>query len=165
MPRRTLWFDTLLEHDITVASALLLDLISQASETEARLAGMTLLRTIIVLTLAYTVHDAGEGSQNVFMGLGIAQQEQFVAGVGSLPKPDTTGDFPQRGWIYRAGWRIFGFAADQPAVDVVRIDKDIRSQRKLDNGVLYVRFQQTLNEGAASVVNVTGIIRQLWLLT
>ena len=154
MPRRTLWIDTLVNSPLTVASILLLSLNTNLSVTDARLAGMTLFRTIIVLNLAYAVHDSGEGSQGIDLGIGIAQQDAFSAGAAAMPNPGTLGDQSTRGWVYRTRQRVYGFAADQPAVDFVRIDKDIRSQRKLDNGILYLIASQFLQEGAASATQV-----------
>ena len=101
MPRRTLWIDTLVNSPLTVVSILLLSLNTNLSVTDARLAGMTLLRTIIVLNLAYAVHDSGEGSQGIDLGIGIAQQDAFSAGAAAMPNPGTLGDQPTRGWVYR----------------------------------------------------------------
>ena len=95
------------------------------------------------------------------MGIGVASQESFAA--GSLPDPEIVGDFPTRGWVYRARYRIFGFAADQPQYMTRRIDLDIRAKRVLDNGESYLRGVNTNEEGTTGNVTVSGMIRQLWL--
>ncbi len=124
---------------------------------------MTLLRTIIGLDLAYAVHDAGEGSQRMSLGIGMAERIAFDA--NTLPNPGNAGNFPPRGWVWRAQWRVFGFAADQPAVSVRRVSLDLGSRRKLDNGVSYFIQENIAIEGVAASVRITGMIRQLWLLT
>ena len=74
MPSRpTIWIDTLVNSDLSVATRLLLSLNTILSENDARLSSMTLIRTILLMTLVYTVHDSGEGSQLVDFGIGIAQ--------------------------------------------------------------------------------------------
>jgi len=123
---------------------------------------MTLLRTIIGLDVAYAVHDAGEGSQRMSLGIAMADRTAFDA--PSLPNPGNAGNFPPRGWVWRSQYRIFGFAADQPAVFTRRIDLDLGSRRKLDNGVSYFIQENIAIEGVASSVLMTGMIRQLWLL-
>jgi len=163
MPGRMLWIDTLLNDAVASGGQFARDLTTQFSTEETRLAQMTLMRTIMGVDLAYTVHDAGEGSQLFALGLGVESQEAFAAGVH--PDPFTTGDFPTRGWVFRGVWRVFGFAADQPAVFTARIDKDIRARRKLENGLSFIVGDNLALEGAASAITVTGIIRQLWLVT
>ena len=165
MPSRpTIWIDTLVNSDLSVATRLLLSLNTILSENDARLSSMTLIRTILLMTLAYTVHDFGEGSQLVDFGIGIAQQEAFSAGAGSIPNPAILSDNLTRGWVFRGRYRLFGFAADQPTVAPVFIDKDIRSQRRLDNGIPYLTATQALLEGAASTTRILGLVRQLWLV-
>jgi len=130
---------------------------------QSRLAQMTLMRMIVRLDIAYTVHDAGEGSQRVGIGFGIESREAFAGGVH--PDPLTTGDFPTRGWIYRGAWRVFGFAADQPAISVRELNFDIRARRKLENGVSFMVIDNQAVEGVAATVRVLGIVRQLWLVS
>jgi len=132
---------------------------TNVSSTQSR-RGWTCIRTIIGLDVAYSVHDAGEGSHNWWMGIGVASQEAFAA--GAVADPFNATDHPVRGWLFRSGGRVFGFAADQPAVYSHRIEKDIRAMRKLDNGEMFVEFQNTLNEGAATTIHFDGFIRQYW---
>ncbi len=161
MPR--VWIDTNLNNDVAVAATGFLSLMTDVSAPETRLTQMTLLRTIIGLDLARTTHDSGEGSERLAIGVGIASQEAFAA--GSLSDPEDSSDFPTRGWVWRASYRIFGFAADQPAIFTRRIDLDLRSQRKLENGESFCTFQNTALEGTSGVVRVLGLIRQLWLVS
>ncbi len=142
---------------------MLLPLTLTATDTPTRFDRLTLLRTIIGLDVAYTVHDAGEGSQRVSLGIGVAEQVAFAT--PALPNPGNAGDFPPRGWVYRGVHRVFGFASDQPTVFTRRIDLDIGARRKLDNGVSYLITENIAVEGVASSINITGVIRQLWLIS
>jgi len=163
MPGKMLWIDTLPNAVVGSGSQAALDLTAQFTSEETRLSQMTLMRTVLRLDISHTVHDSGEGSQRVGIGLGIESQEAFAAGVH--PDPLTVGDFPMRGWVYRGIWRVFGFAADQAAVDVARVDLDLRSRRKLESGISFIIMQNAAQEGVTGAVTVVGIVRQLWLVT
>jgi len=163
MVGRMLWIDTLVNSDVASNGQEAVDLTVDFTSEETRLAQLTLMRSILRIDIAYTVHDSGEGSQRLSLGLGVESQEAFAAGVH--PDPNVAGDFPARGWVYRGSWRVFGFAADQPAVNVARVDLDMRSRRKLENGLSFAVMDNTPMEGVAAVVRVTGWIRQLWLVT
>ncbi len=162
MPRR-MWIDTTVSLTPALGAAGSMSLITGISSTQTRGDQMTLLRTIIGLDLAHNVHDAGEGSVLTSIGIGITSQEAFSASI--FPDPQTATDFPTRGWVWRAQYRTWSFAADQPAVFTRRVDLDLRSMRKLENGEAYLTVFSTLFDGAASVVSTTGLIRQLWLVS
>jgi len=151
--------------NITLGSGLIINqslILEGGGTAPTRFDRMTLLRTIIGLDIAYSVHDAGEGSQRVSIGIGMADRVAFDT--PALPNPGNASNFPPRGWVWRSVYRIFGFAADQPAVFTRRIDVDLGSRRKLDNGVSYAIFENIAIEGVAASMNITGIIRQLWLV-
>ena len=159
----TIWIDTLLNLQISSGSQGSQTLQSQLSVVEARFAGLTLLRTIIGLNLGHLVHDSGEGSQIIDLGIGITSQEAFAAAI--LPDPNVSTDFPTRGWIFRGRYRTYGFAADQAAVFQERVDKDIKARRKLENGEAYIVVNNVPDQGTTGTVHVGGLIRQLWLIT
>jgi len=162
---RTMWVDFLVDRQLASgAAADAVNLTSSVVESEARIARMTLLRTIIGLDLAYLVHDSGEGSQQVSLGIAVASREAFETAL-ALSDPETASDRPTRGWVYRARYRVYGFAADQPAIFNVRIDKDLRGKRVLENGVLVMTFHNAPEEGVASAVLVSGYVRTLWSLS
>ncbi len=158
----TIWIDTIIGLVAGSGAGVNTSLMTGVSSTQTRFDRMTLLRTIVGVDVGYSVHDAGEGSQNIHLGIGVTSQEAFAA--GALADPETATDFPARGWIWRWSGRVFGFAADQPAVFTRRIDIDLRSKRKLENGEVYAAFTNLPHEGSASSVDVTGLIRQLWLV-
>ncbi len=163
MPK-TFWSDTLVDNQASSGGAQVnTSLFNQFSIAESRLVSLTLLRTIIGLDIAHLIHDSGEGSQTVELGIGVVSQDAFAAGGGALPSPVVQNDFPTRGWVWRARFRTYGFAADQPAVYNNRVDLDIRARRKLENGVSILSVVNTPDQGTAGTINVIGLIRQLWL--
>ena len=159
----TVWLDTLIDQQVGTGGQDTQGLMGTHAPATLRLSGLTLLRTIIGIDVAHLIHDSGEGSQDVTMGIGVASQEAFVA--SAIPDPNQTDDYPPRGWIWRARYRTYGFAADQAAVFNQRIDKDIRSRRKLDNGECYFVTNNSADQGTTGTINVIGLIRQLWLIT
>jgi len=162
MPR--LWIDTNFNFVVSTGTPVMLTLNAFISTDVARVAQMTLQRTIVGLDLARTVHDSGEGSERIAVGIGITPQVAFAAGVASVADPLTDADFPTRGWVWRSTYRIWGFAADQPAIFTRRVDLDLRSQRKLENGESFIAGSLANIEGANSTVSVVGLVRQLWLV-
>ena len=163
MPR--LWIDTAGSLTLSSGSGTAqISLMTDVTRQETRLAQMTLLRTIIGLNIGNTVHDSGEGSQLISIGIGVVSQEAFALGTTATPSPHLDNNFPPRGWVWRARYRTFGFAADQPTIFTQRIDLDMRSQRKLENGEAFLRGVNEDIEGVASQVTIHGLIRQLWLV-
>jgi len=160
MPR--IWIDTHLNMSMASGAQDLVSLMTGVSSAQTRFDRMTLLRTIVGIDVAYTVHDSGEGSQNVAIGVGIASQEAFAA--GTVSDPNSATDFPTRGWVWKWRGRIFGFAADQPAIMSRRIDIDLRGMRKLENGEAFIVANNDPNEGTATAIEITGLLRQLWLV-
>ena len=160
MPR--LWIDTNIHSDIASGTTSSVTLMTGVSSTQTRFDQMMLLRTIIGLDIFPVVHDEGEGSQHLALGIGIASQEAFSAGV--FLDPQTSTDYPTRGWVWKAQYRIWGFAADQPAVFNQRVDRDIRAMRKLENGEAYLTMFSNALEGVQIAIKVIGLVRQLWLV-
>jgi len=159
----TLWLDTLMGITNGSGGTQFQSLMGGFAAAQTRLQSMTLLRTIIGLDVGYNVHDSGEGSQNVAFGIAIAETDAFATGIAALPNPEVPLDFPRLPWVWRARYRVFGFAADQPTIFTRRIDLDIRAQRKLENGIAYLITTNTPLEGVAATVFVSGYVRQLWL--
>ena len=159
----TIWIDTRMNDNVAAGGGTLKkSLMSGVSSTQTRFDRMTLMRTIIGIDVGHFIHDSGEGSSVLAMGIGATSQEAFAAGI--LADPETETDFPARGWVWRAEYRLYSFAADDPTVDNRRIDLDLRSRRKLENGEMYFHAVNNGIEGVNVVLRVNGYIRQLWLV-
>ena len=76
---KTFWADTLLDLDVAISGEASQSLVAEFSNEEMRLAQLTLMRTIIGVDVAYVVHDSGEGSARIDLGIGIISQEAFAA--------------------------------------------------------------------------------------
>ena len=164
MPARRLWTDTIIDLTQGSGGALgFVDLTSTFLSNEMRLAQLTLVRTIVGIDIAYSVHDAGEGSQQASCGICVISREAESA--SAIPGPQTANDYPIRPWVWRARYRVFGFAADQPAVYTARVDLDLRSQRKLENGELVFIARNDPEEGTASTLLFSGLVRCLYLVS
>ncbi len=159
----TLWIDDLMS--LSVAAG------SQSSQTlgpasltdiEDRLLRLTLLRTIVRIDVAPTVPDSGEGDQVIDMGIAVVSMEAQAA--SAFPDPVVESDFPTRPWLYRARYRVYAVAAGDQNREIVRIDKDLRGKRKLENGKLMFIVDNSDNQGVSSPCQITGIIRQLYLI-
>jgi len=156
----TLWVDTLLSLAVASGGLDIDQLTAEFSVEDLRMGRMTLLRTIIRADLAATVRDSGEGDQIVDLGIGIVPREA----IGNVPDPSVATDHPTRGWIWRARYRVYASAVDDQFVDPIRIDLDLRSKRKLDNGLAFLEIQNQPNQGVATAITMSGLIRQLWLV-
>ena len=155
----TVWIDTLHGDNLGSGSQSVIEL---RSSSVAAGRGMTLLRTIICHDYSYTIHDSGEGTQVLDIGIGVGSVEAVTAGV--VPDAKDELEFPTVGWVYRCRHVLHGFAADQAAIDVRTVYRDLRGRRKLGNGKCYLVWDNTPSSGVASSINMTGITRQLWQL-
>jgi len=163
MPGRMLWIDTAFVQAVASAGTAAVSMTQQFSDAESRLVQMTLMRTIIGMDVGATVHDSGEGSTRFDFGIGVVSQAAFA--VPTLPSPAIVTEFPIRGWVIRERHRLFAFAADDPTIFTRRIERDLRSRRKLENGEMFIRFDNTAQEGTSVAITVTGLVRQLWLVS
>ena len=159
----TLWFDTLLNDDVaSAAQVVILMGAPGASVTERRVQQYTLLRSILSFDIMPTVRDSGEGDQQVSLGMGVVSTESAAS--AAVPDPETPTDYPIRGWVWRNRYRIYASAADDQNVDHVRVETDLRGKRKIENGQMVLIVKNTSNQGTATPVTLTGIIRLLYLV-
>jgi len=161
MRRRRAWSDT------RIASAAM-DLNEQSKDD--LLAGLSPTETKTVSRILLDMHfmyDGDEGTEStvvVDLGIGVVSKEAFD--LGTFPDANTIADYPQQGWLYVA---TLPLAISQPAAGGIhRLDAhfkaDIRGQRKVDRGVLFMTQNATLLEGTdpGNIVRV-GRIRALCL--
>ncbi len=139
MPGRMFWMDTIFDQDIAAGGSASQSLITGLTDVDTRLSQMTLMRTIVRMDIAPAVMDSGEGSVVVDCDIGIVTQVAFA--FPTLPNPAAEGDFPVRGWVWRARWRVWVTAADRAVVVWRQVDVDLRSRRKLENGELFVIWE------------------------
>ena len=157
--RQRVWSDLLLATGIADGGQALDTLLGNVTENEA--VGSTLVR--LVLHLKFTVASVGSvvGEQALDIGVGVASQEAFAA--GTVPDPNVSLEYPQRGWV----WVDRFWVRDSTARDSVfepEVTVDIRSARRIDRGVVYLVANNTSQFGTGFIVRMSGRVRLLRLL-
>jgi len=152
-PRRSReWQDTFIDESGAVADtdeALLVD----TTETNK---GKTLVRMIIDLTaLPDAIVFANTSVMEVDLGIGMVSTEVVLGSINV----GLVGEVPQSGWLWRR--RVF---VGRDGSYLLRIEADIRAQRKLLYGEPRLFVAYSLQAGTAFTVDVTGLIRCLYLL-
>jgi len=158
MPRATDWIDTLVALDVANNAQDNVSLMTGVAPVNVR--RQTLVRTILELSFHSATVAGVWGTQRLSIGVGITSQEAFAAGV--LADPNTAGDQPSRGWIYRNRIVVGQNGVGGPVVH--QVSKDIRAMRKLDDGECFLTIANDAGLGTSFTCTVEGIIRQLWLL-
>ncbi len=156
--RATDWIDTLVVMSASSGAQDFLSLMTGVAPVNVR--RQTLVRTIIDLELFSTTVAGAWGTQRIDLGVGIASQEAFAAGV--LADPDVAGDQPSRGWIFRTRRMVSQNGIGGQILHHVHVD--IKAGRKLDDGEAYIIMNSTADLGTAFTTRAVGIVRQLWLL-
>ena len=157
MARRTKWEDTLVQQSIANGGSAMQTLMGNVTPNESE--GETLTRCIGELSL-FAVAAGAFGVQRIDLGIGIASQEAFAAGVVS--DPTTADEEPSRGWVYRQRCVVAQNGAGMNPI--YRCTFDIRAQRKIDGAELFITFDNRDETGTTFLVAVSGLVRCLFLL-
>jgi len=156
--RRTMWEDTLFNE--ALGTGLQLRKAIDGTNSVADSQGMTLTRLIVDLTFLSRTVSGGWGVANVDIGMGLTSREAFTAGVLADPQAET--EEPSRGWIYRN--RIL-VSQNGTGTDVIqRITVDLRTQRRLDEGRIFIVVDHLVILGTAFTLHIGGITRALFKL-
>jgi len=159
MPRRASdWIDSLVNFAVGSGGQAHVSLMTGVAPVNVR--RQTLVRTILRISFSSVTVAGSWGTQIADIGIGITSQEAFAAGV--LADPITPGDQPSRGWIYRN--RVVPYQNGDAGPLVTTLQADIRAGRKLDDGECFLVVNNSPLLGTTFTIQVTGIIRQLWLL-
>jgi len=123
----------------------------------ADIAGKTIIRMLVDLSIHPTVPSSIFGGQVVTIGAGIITTDAFLA--NSLPDLNAPDEEPIRGWIFKN--TRFAFDSEN-SFQYDRLSLDLRSQRKLDlDTEVYINILNTDMTGTAFAVEVTGLVRML----
>ena len=155
MPRPTDWVDTIINQAVNNGGETIIDLLSSLSPADMR--GATLIRTLVSLSFQSGTVAGAWGTQRFDTGIGISSQEAFAA--SALPDPSSSTDKPARGWIYRTSVGVSQNGAGSPVL-FERV-ADIRGARKIENGDLFIIFNNTAILGTSFNGQVMGLIRLL----
>jgi len=158
MPRPTDWIDTTLNLELPATAQTIQSLMTGVAPVNMR--GMTVIRTLISLEMFSDTIAGAYGVELMDIGIGIASQEAFVAGV--LPDPKTATDKPPRGWMWRTAKLVAQNGTGAPVI--VSLEADIRGARKVENGEVYIIADNSPIKGTTFQVNIRGLVRQLYKL-
>ncbi len=104
-----------------------------------------------------------DGVMEIDLGIGVSASEAFVAQV--MPDPNVEGDYPTLGWIY-VSTRAVHFNNSSGTVEswhYPELHFDIRAARKVDKGILYAVWNNTVVDATGFSVRMSGRIRALCL--
>jgi len=116
------------------------------------------------MVLPQNLPDNTIGAVSVDLGIGVAAEEAFNAGV--VPDPDQASESPARGWLWRDRMvMVSNHITGPPVNDIFQVSEvraDIRAMRKVDRGILYMRsIARELNPTDFAPVRIVGIVRVL----
>ncbi len=151
--RRREWEDNFIDEAGTTAEtdeALLIDV------TESN-KGKTLVRMIIDLAVLPTsIIFNSTDVMELNLGIGLVSSEVVTGSINV----GISGELPQSGWL----WRRRLLVMEAGNAGLIKIDADIRSQRKLLYGEPRLFLSYALEAGTSFNVSVTGLIRCLYLM-
>jgi len=158
MRRRRAWSDTLVSATLAASATLKFDLLATLTPSDTK----TVTRVVLDITATPPVTNSLADRVNVVhVGIGVVSLEAF--NLETLPDMNAVADYPQQGWLYVATQRVFKQAeAGILTILPAHFSVDLRAQRKVDRGVL---FMSLLNIGNNGVDNVDwfGRVRALCL--
>jgi len=152
--RDTIWVDTLF-NDVLGAGTQQVHSLMGGIDPLTR--GGTLTRTLVCLYAVPSPIGGAAGMQMVNIGVGVASQEAFTAGIVADPQEEN--DFPQGGWVYRCRHAVIDDPT--PGYPTPLIKEDLRAMRKINRGELYLTFVSEAGQGVAFAVRLVGIVRCL----
>ena len=122
--------------------------------------GHTVVRTIGSLWLASDNAAAAWGTGKVDIGLGVISQEAVGASV--WPDPNSSLDYPVRGWTFRERCGVFQNGVGTPIF--TRCVFDTAAGRKLETGEYYLMATHEVHSGTSFVMRLFGSVRVLLLI-
>ena len=154
--RRTKWIDRDLDTAVLNAGELI-DNLDPLRKAESA----TLVREIIVLTLMPSIPSlVGTDAMRVYVGIGVSSVEAVLGGVVSDPASES--EEPADGWVYKSKFVVNGPMGND--VPVIRVEKDIRAQRKIEQGLPFLVIQNVAMLGDPFTIHVSILLRMLYLL-
>ncbi len=155
MARPTDWVDTVLNTSVASGSQGVQSIMTGL--TPADLRGCTLIRTLISLQAHSTAVAGAWGIQQLHVGIGIGSQDAVA--LSAVPDPAISSEKPARGWIYRT---TKGVTQNGVGTRIMtEWTADVRGARKVENGEIYIVFDNTVVRGTAFTVGLAGLIRLL----
>ena len=160
-PRRQLKWST---DNINTSNVVGTTFLSQlnATLTTAQQEEATLVRTIICLDILPVVPSNDPTNANlVGIGIGVASTAGFGV-VGGTADPSVAGEEPLQGWVWKCMYWVR--ETNGNIADPVMVRMDLRAQRKLGDGVPFLRVTNAAGAGVSFTLRTVGIVRTLYKL-
>ena len=145
MAKRPLaWADTIISNALAVGSGISPTLLANTPASDTIIIARLVIHLNVIPDAELSVID---GVMGVDIGIGVATVQAHAA--GALPDPSVDAEAPARGWLWVDRMTIYTAVGAGP-IDrwfFPEVYADIRTMRKVDKGVLYIR---------AKNVNVSG---------
>jgi len=125
--------------------------------------------TRLIIDLTARIEDLAlnvDGIARVSFGIGVASEEAFAAGAGSLPLSSGTSGYPPRGWLWVAQREVIFSNSSTHGIEAFvfpHFEADLRANRKIDKGILYLTSSAVAVFGDTFDVEISGRIRALTL--
>ncbi len=162
--RRVAWCDFLMGFTLADAAVQLDNLLVNAPASDT----ITVTRIIGDFLVMPSPTSESEALLGVDCGIGVINKEAFDLGTGvGIPNPTVEDSTPPRGWLYAARQPMFlsipgGATAGGYGLIPAHFKFDLRGQRKVDKGVLYMWLEQNDFAGTPQTLQVQGRIRVLF---
>ena len=159
MPRHRAWADLIHNAQLIDGDTTLKDLLVNAPTSDT----LTVVRIILDVTVGFDPAVGTEGDCRIDLGIGVTSREAFTIGKTAVPDPSQETEYPPRGWLFVATKRAtIAVGASFEWVIPAVFQADLRAQRKIDKGVLFLFAKNTVISDAATV-RVVGRTRVLCL--
>ena len=155
------WADTLF--NLTVVSAAAQsnnDLLANAPTSDT-LTVVRIIGDLWWISSSLTVQSTG--AERLDVGIGVTSTEAF--GVNATPDVNTDSEYPPRGWLYISSTMfVHDRTAAEPGIEIPsRLAFDIRAQRRIDKGKLYMAVSSNNVVGSSVTGKLVGRVRALCL--
>ena len=153
--RPTDWQTTLFNTSIGAGATSQPDLLDALTVSDLRAATVTR----VIVDLWCLCESEVDSRSALDIGIGLVNRDNYAQ--GDLPDPSSEADEPISGWLWRTRVLVVGDVVNYfvPA----RVQGDFRGQRKVGNGILFMKSDNTTLAGAATI-RLVGIVRVLVLL-
>ncbi len=164
MPRHRVWGDT------NISIVLAPGIEQQIDLNLAGPVGDTLTVVRIIGRLHAFPNDQSAqvtGAMKADYAIGVSAAPAFALGVTATPDVRLPAEVPPRGWLFKGQLLTMKDHSSGTTNEHTHVDMDkwdVRAARKLDRGIVYVKFNaNTSNGGTTFDVRLTGTIRTLFL--
>ena len=162
--RRVAWCDFLMNFAMSNGEVVLDNLLANAPVSDT----LTVVRILGDFKCALSAVSEVETFQSVDVGIGVINQEAFDLGTGvGIPNPTVEDSTPPRGWLY-AHCDLTSQSLPTGGTPVTmwretaHFKFDLRGQRKIDKGVLFMWSEANVIAGSNSSLTAIGRIRVLF---